>query len=416
MGAERAEAPAAPTPVVITGYGVVSALGWGVRPFADGLMAARTAIGPFDRFDAGRQRTHLAAQVPAPAPRLPLSAAAARRLSWADRFALAAAAEAVRHADLNVKRQPQRVGVFFGSSTGGMLEAESLYDGMRDDPRHVRVSTIASQTPAGPAEAVARHLGVMGPVETISSACASAAIAIGCALAALREGSVDVALAGGADSLCRVTYAGFNSLRAVDPDACRPFRASRAGLSLGEGSGVLVLERAAHAEGRGARPRALLLGAGVSCDAHHMTTPEPEGGGAARALCAALADAGIAAAEVDFVNAHGTATPHNDESEARALRRVFGERAARLPVTSTKSIIGHLLGSAGAVEAVATLLSLDSGWVHAMPGPELADPALGIDAVIAAPRRIAGARVAVSANLGFGGANAALVFGRGAAR
>jgi 3-oxoacyl-[acyl-carrier-protein] synthase II len=411
MSSERSAAPARLT-VAITGYGVVSALGWGVRPFADGLTASRAAIGPFDRFDPSRQRTRIAAQVPAPAPRLPLSASAARRLSWADRFALAAAAEAARHADLDVQREPHAVGVYFGSSTGGMLEAESLYDQMCDDPRHARVSTIASQSPAGPAEAVARHLGLMGPVETISSACASAAMAIGSALAALREGSVDVAIAGGADSLCRVTYAGFNALRAVDPEPCRPFRASRAGLSLGEGAGVLVLERAAHAAARGARPHALLLGAGNSCDAYHMTTPEPEGEGAARALVAALADAGIGAAAVDFVNAHGTATPHNDEAEARALRRVFGARAARLPVTSTKAIVGHLLGSAGAVESVATLLALASGWLHAMPGPEPADPALGLDPVIGEPRRLADARVAVSANFGFGGANAALVFAR----
>jgi len=398
--------------VAVTGYGVVSALGWGVRSFADGLSAGRAAIGPFDRFDPSRQRTRIAAQVPGPAPRLPLAAAAARRLSWADRFALAAASEAVGHADLDPRREPHAIGVFFGSSTGGMLEAEILYDQMRADPRHARVSKIASQSPGGPAEAVARHLGLMGPVETISSACASAAMAIGCALAALRDGSVDVAIAGGADSLCRVTYAGFNALRAVDAEPCRPFRASRAGLSLGEGAGVLVLERAAHAAARGVRPHALLLGAGSSCDAYHMTTPEPEGEGAARALAAALADAGVGADAVDFLNAHGTATPHNDEAEARAIRRVFGARASRLPVTSTKAIVGHLLGSAGAVEAVATLLALASGWLTAMPGPEPADPALGLDPVIAAPRHLAGARVAVSANLGFGGANAALVLAR----
>jgi len=398
--------------VAVTGYGVVSALGWGVRPFADGLTASRAVIGPFDRFDPSRQRTRIAAQVPGPTPRLPLSASAARRLSWADRFALAAAAEAVRHADLDLRHAPHAIGVFFASSTGGMLEAESLYDQLRDDPRHARVSPIVSQTPAGPAEAVARHLGLMGPVETISSACASGAMAIGCALEALREGSVDVAIAGGADSLCRVTYAGFNALRAVDPEPCRPFRASRAGLSLGEGAGVLVLERAARAEARGARPHALLLGAGSSCDAYHMTTPEPEGEGAARALVAALQDAGVDAAAVDFLNAHGTGTPHNDEAEARAIHRVFGARAARLPVTSTKAIVGHLLGSAGAVEAVATLLSLASGWLPAMPGSEAADPGLGLDPVIGEPRRLADARIAVSANLGFGGANAALVFGR----
>jgi 3-oxoacyl-[acyl-carrier-protein] synthase II len=246
-------------------------------------------------------------------------------------------------------------------------------------------------------------------VETVSSACASGALALQSALAALRAGEVEVAIAGGADALCLTTYAGFNALRSVDAAPCRPFRRSRGGLSLGEGAGVLVLETAASARARGATPLAELAGAAASCDAHHMTAPLPDGNAAARAAREALEEAGLPPEAVDFVNAHGTGTPHNDAAEWAALHRVFGDRAGHVPVEATKALLGHLLGSAGALEAVTTVLGLRTGLLHAVPGDDDVDPDTPVDLVRVRPRRMPEARTALSLNLAFGGANAAVV-------
>jgi 3-oxoacyl-[acyl-carrier-protein] synthase II len=221
-----------------------------------------------------------------------------------------------------------------------------------------------------------------------------------------------VARAGGSDALCLLTYAGFNALRSVDEASSRPFRKDRLGLSLGEGAGVLVLESAERAAGRGAIPIAILAGEASTCDAFHMTAPNPEGFGASEAIRLALADANASTDDVDFVNAHGTGTPLNDASEAAALRAVFGDRTRSLPVTSTKSLIGHLLGSAGAVEAVCTVLGLVEREVHPMPDAGEHDPALGLDLVVGSPRKLARAGCALSTSLAFGGANAVLVFTR----
>ena len=394
-----------PRRVVVTGLGAVCGYGWGVDALWRGLRSGETRLGPFDVFDHSRHRTHLAAQVPPP----PAATANGGRESVADRFALAAALEAVAAAGLAPPLAALDAGLWFGSSTGGMLEAERFFARFLAERRGAAIGALASQEVNGPGDAVARRLGVTGPVQTISSACASAALAIAAAFDAVRSGEVEVALAGGSDSLCQLTYAGFNSLRAVDEGPCRPFRAGREGMSLGEGAAVLVLEPLAAALGRGAVPLAEVRGAGASCDAHHMTAPEPEGSGAAAALAAALADAGLPPERIDFVNAHGTGTPHNDVAEYRALRRVFGERAARLPLAATKGLLGHLLGTAGAIEAVATVLCLARGEVHPVPRDGALDPELPVDLVTGEPRRLA-AEAAVSTSLAFGGSNAALVF------
>ena len=407
--------PPEDSPVVITGLGAVCAFGWGTRALHRGLRGNATAIGPFDRFDPAGHRTELAGQVRwEGAPSSAKGTGGDRRRSVADRFALACAREAIRHADLDLQNPDAGVvGVYLGTSTGGMFEAEAYFDEMtRWRGARSRVSRLASFQNSGPADAVARAIASTGPVETVSSACASSAMAIGSALDAVRSGTVDVALAGGADSLCELTYAGFNSLRAVDADPCRPFRADRAGLSLGEGGGVLVIESSERAMARRARPLAELSGYGASCDAYHMTAPDPDGCGAARAIRAALADAGIDAAAVDFVNAHGTGTPHNDASEWSALSLVFGDRARELPVTSTKGFVGHLLGSSGALEAVATVLGVHHREVHPTPGPGGPDPALPMTLILDTARGLPGSPTALSTSLGFGGANAALVFRR----
>jgi 3-oxoacyl-[acyl-carrier-protein] synthase II len=336
-----------------------------------------------------------------------------RQLSTSDRFALFSACEAAEQAGLSLPLDVGRAGVFFGSSTGGLIEAERYFEELVRHPgsRPPR-ALLASHLVGAPAEAVARHLGVQGPVETVSSACASGTLAIEQALRAVRASEVDLAVAGGADCLCLTTYSGFNSLRAVDERPCRPFRADRAGMSLGEGGAVLVLETLEHARARGAQPLAEVLGAGSTCDANHMTAPHPEGEWAALAVERALADADLKPDAIDFFNAHGTGTPLNDAAECACLQRIFGERARSIPIEATKGVVGHLLGAAGVVAAVSAILGLVDGEVHPTPGGGEVDPALDLDVVLDGPRSMPRMRTAVSASMGFGGANAAVVLGR----
>ena len=403
--------------VAVTGIGAVCGLGWGAAALWQGLRAGRSGIGPFVRFDHSQHRTHLAAEAPeaeSPPPGLTRVCPGWRRQSIADRFALFAALEAVEQAGLAAKGTAdlEDVGVYFGSSTGGMYESELFFADFLRQPRRARLSALVAQQVNSPGDAVARRLGATGPVATFSSACASGALALGAALAAVRSGEVEVAIAGGSDSLCELTYAGFNALRSVDEVACRPFRAGRAGMSFGEGAAALVLEPLERALARGLKPLAVLAGAGSSCDAHHMTAPDPTGAGAAAAVEAALADAGLTAEAVDFVNVHGTGTPLNDAAEWQALQRVFGERAGELPLVATKALIGHLLGCSGAIEAVATVLCLQHRELHPVRRAGEADPELPVALVLDAPLSLPGARTAVSTSLAFGGSNAALVFSR----
>jgi 3-oxoacyl-[acyl-carrier-protein] synthase II len=399
--------------VVVTGIGAVSAWGWGVDKLREGLCSGRTAIRSFERFDSGPFATHLAGQVPDPPENLRTRLGQHNRGSYADRFAVFTALESVTMAGLPADCSDLDASVFCGSSTGGMFESEDFYASLRQAQRkRISVKEIASQDIAGPGNAVARALRATGRVRTDSAACSSAALAIGMALEALREGSTDIALAGGADSLCRVTYGGFNSLRSVDPGPCRPFRKDRAGLSLGEGGAMLVLERLDSALGRGATPLAELLGAGTSADAHHMTAPHPQGRGSALALERALKQAGRDANAVDFINAHGTGTTLNDASEYAAFDAVFGERAGRIPVCAAKASVGHLLGSAGAIEAVATILTLMHQEVYPTPGTGDVDSATPVN-LVREPNDAGDVfDTGVSLNIAFGGCNGALVFGR----
>lgn len=413
------EATASGRRVAVSGMGAVCGLGWGVGPLWEGLRSGRSGIRDFRRFDHSQHRTHLAAEAADPPADFARSFPGWRRLSLSDRFALFVAAEALAQAGLAVPFDPEgdlAAGVWFGSSTGGMYEGEGFFaEFFAKKGRRARLSSLVSHPVNSPGDAVARHLGVTGPVQTISSACSSGALALGAALDAVRSGEVDVAVAGGSDSLCQLTYAGFNALRSVDEEPCRPFRASRAGMSFGEGAAALVLEPLDRVLARGAVPLAELSGAGSSCDAHHMTAPEPSGAGAAAALAAALRDAGLPPSAVDFVNAHATGTPLNDAAEWRAFERVFGSRAGEIPVVATKGLVGHLLGSSGAIEAVATILCLQEGELH--PVPRCAegagvDPELSVALVLDRPLPCPEARVAVSTSLAFGGSNAALVFSR----
>jgi 3-oxoacyl-[acyl-carrier-protein] synthase II len=397
-----------PLRVVITGIGAVSAFGWGVDALRKGLQSGKTAITEAKSFNTDGHRTRVAGEAPDAPPELKALFADWNRFSRADQFAVGAGLEAARQAQL--VDPAHCCGVYFGSSTAGMLECEEYVARLlKVREGYPRLGQLASQQLNGPGDALARALGVTGPVQSFSTACASGPLAVGAARDALCNGEVEAALTGGADSLCQLTYGGFNSLRAVDKRPSRPFRKDHSGLSLGEGAGVLVVEGLEHAVGRGARPLAEVLGFGASCDAHHMTAPQPEGDGALAAMRAALADAGIEPRQVGFLNTHGTGTPHNDEAEARACARLLEERLSQVPVSATKAAVGHLLGAAGALEAVATVLALMEGAVHPTPGGGEMDAELGLDLVVGEARELENGAVAISTNLAFGGANAALV-------
>ena len=398
--------------VVITGLGVVSALGADVPALLAGLVEGRCGIGPLTLFPP-RGRCATAAEVREPiASTRALPRGTARRLSRPDRFALVAAAEACRSAGLGADLR--RAGALFvGATTGGMFEVEEAYRRRRSsEEQRFRLSRMLAGPLATTAAVLGQALGLYGPQATVSTACSSSALAVGLAADAIRRGEARVALAVGTDGLCRLTHAGFDALQALDPDRCRPFDRERRGLSLGEGAGVLVLEDAEHARARGARARTALVGWGTAADAHHPTAPHPEGAGALAALRAALAAARLSPEAIDYVNAHGTGTPQNDAVEVAVLRAALGPHLARIPVSSTKSQLGHCLGAAGAIEALVTVLALEEGIVPPTVSLREPEPAWADLDLVATPGRRAPLGTAVSSSYGFGGHNVTLVLAR----
>ena len=406
-----------PRRVVITGLGVVCALGGDVPALAAGLADGRCGIGPLTLFPY-RGRCRSAAQVPEAVPAalgaLPL--ATARRLSRPDRFALAATAEACRAAGLDAGLR-RAAALAVGATTGGMFETEEVYRRRRaGEERRFRLSRMLGTPLSTAAAVVSQALGIYGAQATLSTACSSSAFAVALAADTIRRGEARVALALGTDGLCRLTYAGFDALQALDPDRCRPFDRDRRGLSLGEGAAALVLEDAEHARARGARARAAVLGHGTATDAYHPTAPHPEGRGALAALRAALAAAELPPEAIDYVNAHGTGTPQNDAMEVGVLRAVLGPRLARVPVSATKSQLGHCLGASGAIEAAVTVLALDEGIVPPTVGLRAPDPAWDDLDLVCTPGRRAPLGAALSSSYGFGGHNVTLVLGRAEGR
>jgi 3-oxoacyl-[acyl-carrier-protein] synthase II len=394
--------------VVVTGMGVVTALGPNLAAFAEGLRAGRSGVrDQVTLFDTADFRTSLGAQ--APEPELPAEVAALGPASRPDRFGFAAALEAVADAGLT-PAELREAALLFGTGTGGAHITE-VYTARYKNADAPAPGMLVPHQPSSVTDLTARLLGINGPRTTIMTACSSSATAIGYAADRIRLGHVRVALAGGAEGLCRLTYAGFNALRATSTTRCRPFDAGRDGLNLGEGAAVLVLEDEAHARARGARILCRFGGYGVTADAYHMTAPHPEGDGAARAMRAALADANLPPDAVDYVNAHGTATPHNDAAETAAIKAALGARAERIAVSSIKSMVGHTLGASGAIEAVASVLSLAQGFIPPTVNLETPDPAFGLDFVPGQARK-AELGVVLSNSFAFGGNNTALVFTR----
>jgi 3-oxoacyl-[acyl-carrier-protein] synthase II len=392
--------------VAVTGLGAVTALGPDVESFERGLRAGRSGVGEVTLFEVSGFRTRLGAQAPNPVVPKSLDPEKVRG-SRPDLFGLQAAFEAVAHAGLS-SDEVRQAAVFFGTGTGGAQSTEEYLIGVRQNAAPP-VSLLVLHQPCSVSDLVARQLDARGPRATIMTACSSSATAIGWAADRIRLGHVDVAIAGGAEGLCRLTYAGFNCLRATSTDPAQPFDKNRKGLNLGEGAAVLILEEYERAKARGANILGLLAGWGMTADAHHMTAPHPEGDGAARAMKAAMKDAGLAPEQVGYVNAHGTATPHNDAAETLAIKSALGAHAMKTPVSSIKSMVGHTLGAAGAVEAAASVLTLSKGFLP--PTVNLVTPEFDLD-YIPEKARETQVEVVLSNSFAFGGNNTCLAFTR----
>jgi len=410
---------------VVTGLGLVTPLATGVEATWAALLAGRSGVGPITRFDAGSLRTRIAAEVKDFDPLMWMDRKEARRTDRYAQFAVAATEMAVRSSGLTIggddaqSYPPERVGVILGSGIGGLASAEHAHEKALqtgfDRLSPMFVLELLANTAAG---LVSIRYGAAGPNYAPVAACSTGGHAIGEALWSIRSGRTDAVIAGGAEAaVTRLGIGGFEAMDALssrndDPQgASRPFDRERDGFVLGEGAGVLVLEEEAHARRRGAPILAEVAGYAANANASHLTQPTLDGAPAALCIREALRDAALDAGEVDYVNAHGTSTPLNDVHETRALKAAFGPRARTLPVSSTKSMTGHLLGAAGSTEAAISILSLIRGVMPPTINQRVPDPECDLDYVPNQARE-ARLRTVMSLSFGFGGTNTVLIFAR----
>lgn len=407
--------------VVITGLGTVNALGADVPTSWARMLEGQNGIRPIEFFDADLVPVKISGHVDWD-PSSEFQAPDFRKLDPFTMYAMKASREAVQDAGIDVKEAPaekrERYGSIIGTGIGGIVGILEQHDVLKDrGARRVSPHFIPRIMANAVSGQVAIDLGLMGTCFTTSSACASSGHAIGMALRSIQSNESDLVVTGGAESATTpLAIAGFASAKALstrndDPGAAsRPFDAQRDGFVMGDGAGILVLEELEHAKARGARIYAELKGYGSTDDAYHITAPMEDGSGSARALTLALKEAGLSAEEVDYINAHGTSTKYNDAMETKAVKTVFGDHASRLAISSTKSMIGHLLGASSAVELVATALSVHKGVVHPTRNLENPDPECDLDYVPGSAREMT-VRNALSNSLGFGGHNVSICVG-----
>lgn len=402
--------------VVVTGLGAITPIGNNVEAFWDGIKEGKVGIGPITRFDTSDYKVKLAAEVKEFVAKDYMDFKAARRMELFSQYAVAAALEAVKNAELDMEKEDAfRVGVVVGSGIGSLQATETAVKKLiekgpsRVDP--LLVPKMISNMAAGN---ISIATGARGKCTNVVTACATGTHCIGDAFRAIQYGDADVMIAGGTEgAICPVAVAGFTGLTALttstDPNrASIPFDKERSGFVMGEGAGVVILEELEHAKKRGAKILAEVAGYGATADAFHITSPVEDGSGAARAMKFAMDEAGIKPEEVDYINAHGTATHHNDLFETRAIRLAFGKAAEHVKVNSTKSMIGHLLGAAGAVEFIVCVKSIMEGFIHQTVGTQSCEEEMNLDYVIGKPY-YGKVRVAMSNSLGFGGHNGTLL-------
>jgi 3-oxoacyl-[acyl-carrier-protein] synthase II len=406
--------------VVITGVGAVTPVGNTARDFWTAVCEGRSGIGPVTHFDPTRLDARIAGEVKGFDPLRFVDKKDVKKMDRFIHFTLAAGAEAVEDAKIDFDAvDPTRAGCLVGSGIGGVytiLEWHKVL--LEKGPGRISPFFIPAVIVNMASGQLSLRYRLKGPNSAVITACATGNHAIGDACRIIQRGEADLMLAGGSEAMINeLCMAGFCSMKALstrndEPErASRPFDAGRDGFVCGEGAGVLALESLDHARRRGARIYAEVVGYGMTADAHHMTAPDPDGDGATRAMAAALADAGLALESVGYINAHGTSTEYNDKTETLAIKRLFGDHAYRLAVSSTKSMIGHLLGAAGGAEAIVTVLALHHGILPPTINYEVADPECDLDYVPNTARKVQ-VEVAISNGFGFGGTNATLAFRR----
>ena len=404
------------TRVVITGMGAITPIGNDVESFWQGLKDKKVGIAPITYFDTTDYKCKLAAEVKGFNAKDYMDPKAARRMEAFSQFAVAASKEALEHSGIDMEKEdPYRVGVCVGSGIGSLqamdIDIQTLLEKGPSRVNPLLVPLMISNMAAGN---VAIQFGLKGKCFNVVTACATGTHSIGEAFRSIQYGEADVMVAGGAEaSITPIGIAGFTSLTALnttdDPArASIPFDEDRNGFVMGEGAGVVVLESLEHAKARGANILAEIVGYGATCDAFHITSPAEDGSGAARAMENAIKDAGLKPEDIDYVNAHGTSTHHNDLFETKAIKLALGEHAKKVKINSTKSMIGHLLGAAGGVEFITCVKSIEDGYVHATVGLE--KPGEGCDLDYTQGDGVAmDVNVAISNSLGFGGHNASLI-------
>ncbi len=401
--------------VVVTGLGAITPIGNSVEEFWQGIHEEKTGFAPISYFDTAEYRCKLAAEVKNFDPTQYMDKKAARRMEQFCQFAVAAAGEAIRDAGLDMEREDAyRVGCSVGSGIGSLQAVEREYDRLREKgPGRVSPMFVPLMISNMAAGNVGIAYGLKGKSLNVVTACATGTHSIGEAFRSIQYGEADVMVAGGTESaITPIGIAGFSALTALsfseDPERCSiPFDRERNGFVMGEGAAVVVLEELEHARGRGARIYAELAGYGCSSDAYHITSPAEDGAGAARAMQNAMEDAGVDKTELTYINAHGTSTHHNDLFETRAIKLAFGEHAAKLKVNSTKSMVGHLLGAAGALEFVTCVKEMEEGFIHRTVGLRESEEELDLNYCRQSYQEEI--PYVLSNSLGFGGHNASLL-------
>ena len=405
--------------VVVTGMGASTPIGDDVETFWEGLKEKKLGIGPISYFDTTDYKVKLAAEVKGFDPKQYMDPKAARRMETFSQFAVAATKEALENAGLDMEKEdPYRVGVAVGSGIGSLQAMERDHKKLLEKgPSRVNPLLVPMMISNMAAGNVAIQFGLKGKCINVVTACATGTHSIGEAFRSIQYGEADVMVAGGTESsITPLGVAGFTALTALstseDPaHASRPFDENRDGFVMGEGAGVVVLESLEHAQARGAKILAEVVGYGATCDAYHITSPAEDGSGAARAMTEAMKDAGIQPEDIDYVNAHGTSTHHNDLFETKAIKLALGDHAYKTRINSTKSMIGHLLGAAGGVEFIVCVKSIQDGFIHATAGLEV--PGEGCDLDYTMGEGVStDVRYAISNSLGFGGHNGSLIVKR----
>ncbi|MBL0387460.1 beta-ketoacyl-[acyl-carrier-protein] synthase family protein [Tumebacillus sp. ITR2] len=395
--------------IVITGIGVLSAIGNGKEEFLDGLLTGRCGTAPLKSLvEIERYPFQSGAEIKGFSPEK-FDVTEWSSYDETTQTAVAAAKMAVEDAGLSSAQLNRfRTGVSIATSLGGVNARERFYREKKATgvARHEYILNVPTSAIAGN---VAKEFDVRGPLSTVVTACAAGGNAIGCATDYIRDGKADVMIAGGVDPYSAISFSGFTVLKSLSKSTCRPFNEDRDGLTLGEASAIVIVEELEHALARGARIYAEVLGYGISNDAYHATSPDPKGGGAIRSMLAALRDAGLSPEDIDYINAHGTGTPYNDSMELHAIQEVFGERAKQVPISSSKSQLGHTLGTAGAVEFVTSVLAL---YHHFLPATINSSKPLeeGFDFVPNEVRHQA-VKTILSNSFAFGGNTASVVVG-----